>query len=608
MSFQDLQIDQWLKDAVHARGFTKMTPVQTNTIPLFLRNKDVVVEAVTGSGKTLAYLLPAIDKILKRESDEHGLGALIVAPTRELANQIFHVTEELLVYQPEELADQKKLVPDMYIGGKGTLSNDLTSFRKKNPTIVIGTPGRLNEMLGQISSKNLAILILDEADTLIDMGFQKALQSIIAQLPKQRRTGLFSATMNDTVSSFLKVAGLRNSVRVSVTVTLKKEDTRAPSSLSIQSYVLPPMFKTQGMLHMLQNQQYDKAIVFFLSCATVEYFYSLLSQMKLPFEVIALHGKQAQSNRSKNYEKYVKSNKKCVLLTTDVASRGLDIPNVDLVLQLDPPLDPKSFSHRCGRAGRAGRSGLALVFLNEGREEDYEELLRVRKVPIKRMDTPEALLDRKHLDELTKNLRSIVTKDRDIYEKGLRGFVSHVRAYTKHQASFIFRIKDMDLHQLATAYSLLHLPKMPELKDAPTANDVFQPVDIDTRAIAFLDSSREQARQRKLEEQKSQPEKPKLERKPKAEAWSKQKEMKEKRLVRREKRKSRREFDKTQKRVKMEEEQQGTRENSSSDKVKHGQEDDVSDEENLSELEDDYRALQKEKKKRGSTSIAFDGL
>ncbi|WBW74337.1 ATP-dependent RNA helicase Spb4 [Schizosaccharomyces osmophilus] len=608
MSFQDLQIDQWLKDAVHARGFTKMTPVQTNTIPLFLKNKDVVVEAVTGSGKTLAYLLPAIDKILKRDPDERGLGALIVAPTRELANQIFHVTEELLVYQPEELANKKTLVTDMYIGGKGTLSNDLASFREKNPTIVIGTPGRMNEMLGHISSKNLAILILDEADTLIDMGFQKTLQSIISQLPKQRRTGLFSATMNDTVSSFLKVAGLRNSVRVSVTVTLKKEDTRAPSSLSIQSFILPPMYKIQGMLHMLQNQEYDKAIVFFLSCATVEYFYSLLSQMKLPFEVIALHGKQAQSNRSKNYENFVKTNKKSVLLTTDVASRGLDIPNVDLVLQLDAPLDPKSFSHRCGRAGRAGRFGLALVFLNEGREEDYEELLRVRKVPIQRMDTPESMMDRNQLEELTKHLRGIVTKDRDTYEKGLRGFVSHVRAYTKHQASFIFRIKDMDLHQLATAYALLHLPKMPELKDAPAANDVFQPLDIDTRTIAFIDPSREDARQRKLEEQRNQPEKPKIEKKPKVEAWSKQKDMKEKRVVRREKRKSRREFDKTQKKRKAEEENQASQQDSSSNNMKDSQENDVSDEENLSELEDDYRALQKEKKRKGSATITFDGL
>lgn len=581
-----------------------MTPVQANAIPLFLKNKDLVVEAVTGSGKTLAYLLPCFDKVTRRDTDETGLGALIVAPTRELATQIFNVTKELLAYQPDSLDGGKKLVADMYIGGKGTLTNDLASFREKNPSVVIGTPGRLNEMLSHISSKHLEILILDEADTLIDMGFQRTLQSIISQLPKQRRTGLFSATMNDTVSSFLKIAGLRNSVRVSVTVTSKKIDTRTPSSLAIQSLVIPPIYKVQCMIHLLCTIEYEKAIVFFSSCASVEYFNSLFLTYKLPFEIVALHGQQVQSNRSRNFEKFKKSNKKTVLFTTDIASRGLDIPNVDFVLQLDPPLDPKSFSHRCGRAGRAGRAGVAIVLLNDGREEEYEELLRVRKVPITRIDTPIEALDLSRLKVLTHELRKIVSKDRDLYDKGLRAFVSHVRAYTKHHASFIFRIKDLDLGQLATAYALLHLPKMPELKDTEISENIFKKFDIDYATIPYRDQVREQARRRRLEVEKTEPKKLARPAKIKNEAWSKQKEVKEKRNTRREKRKSKKEFLKAQK---NEASNNLKQEIVSKAGAQETENDDLIDEESdaLSELEEDYRQLKKSKKRKNQASFGF---
>lgn len=581
-----------------------MTPVQANAIPLFLKNKDLVVEAVTGSGKTLAYLLPCFDKVTRRDTDETGLGALIVAPTRELATQIFNVTKELLAYQPDSLDGGKKLVADMYIGGKGTLTNDLASFREKNPSVVIGTPGRLNEMLSHISSKHLEILILDEADTLIDMGFQRTLQSIISQLPKQRRTGLFSATMNDTVSSFLKIAGLRNSVRVSVTVTSKKIDTRTPSSLAIQSLVIPPIYKVQCMIHLLCTIEYEKAIVFFSSCASVEYFNSLFLTYKLPFEIVALHGQQVQSNRSRNFEKFKKSNKKTVLFTTDIASRGLDIPNVDFVLQLDPPLDPKSFSHRCGRAGRAGRAGVAIVLLNDGREEEYEELLKVRKVPITRIDTPIEALDPSRLKVLTHELRKIVSKDRDLYDKGLRAFVSHVRAYTKHHASFIFRIKDLDLGQLATAYALLHLPKMPELKDTEISENVFKKFDIDYATIPYRDQVREQARQRRLEVEKTEPKKLARPAKIKNEAWSKQKEVKEKRNTRREKRKFKKEFLKAQK---NEASNNLKQEIVSKAEAQETENDGLIDEESdaLSELEEDYRQLKKSKKRKNQASFGF---
>ncbi|EEB05598.2 ATP-dependent RNA helicase Spb4 [Schizosaccharomyces japonicus yFS275] len=620
MSFQDLNIEPWLKRAVQAMGFTNMTPVQENSIPLFLKNKDLVVEAVTGSGKTLAYLLPAIQKVLRRDADEIGIGALVIAPTRELATQIFNVTQELLVYQDEDedkdgdsnsqktkTTQKRKLTAVNYIGGKDSVAQDIRLYKKTLPEIVIGTPGRINELLDNISTKGLEILILDEADTLIDMGFQKTLQSIISRLPKQRRTGLFSATMNDTISSFLRVAGLRNSVRITVNVAMKQQDARTPLSLSIQSMVVPVKFKLQCLLKLLSTTSFEKAIVFFLSCATVDYFTTLLAGMKLPYDIVPLHGKQAPSNRTRHFEQFVSASKKTVLFTTDVAARGLDIPNVDIVLQMDPPLDPKSFSHRAGRAGRAGKRGLSIVMLHEGREEEYEDLLRVRKVPIQRAEIPEGVCDETALKELVSTLRKACKKDRDIYEKGLRAFVSHVKAYSKHQASFIFRVKELDLPQMATAYALLHLPKMPELRDVEYTDEDFTAEKVDTASIAFRDTNREKARQAALEKQALSPEshQPSKKRKKQTEAWSKQKERKEKRVERREKRRNRREKIREARELgtadsvgKAKEAITSTNDSASEATTKPAEEETVPSDsgEDLSELDDDYRALKKEKK------------
>jgi len=215
-------------------GFTDMTPVQASTIPLFLKNKDVVVEAVTGSGKTLAFLIPLLERLGKLQPSDIKRGdilGVIISPTRygsqtllingrELANQIYSVLRSFLEVLPPELVSV--LSSNLLMGGTSTVANDIASLKSSPPTILIGTPGRLHEIINSPSSplnlKSLEMLIMDEADRLLDMGFKDSLTGIIQALPKQRRTGLFSATMTEAVSELVRT-GLRNPVRVVVKVT-----------------------------------------------------------------------------------------------------------------------------------------------------------------------------------------------------------------------------------------------------------------------------------------------------------------------------------------------------------------------------------------------------
>jgi len=227
-------------------GFTEMTPVQASTIPLFLRNKDVVVEAVTGSGKTLAFLIPLLERLGKLSSSDIKRGdvlCVIISPTRlfllpathadrrELASQIHSVLQGFLTVLPPELV--ALLSSSLLIGGTSSVANDIALLKSSPPTVLIGTPGRLHEIITSHSSplnmKSLELLIMDEADRLLDTGFKESLTGIIQALPKQRRTGLFSATMTEAVSE-LVCTGLRNPVRVVVKVTgFKSGEKRTPA-------------------------------------------------------------------------------------------------------------------------------------------------------------------------------------------------------------------------------------------------------------------------------------------------------------------------------------------------------------------------------------------
>ncbi|XMA17159.1 hypothetical protein WAI453_009950 [Rhynchosporium graminicola] len=553
---------EWILDAITAMGFARMTPVQASTIPLFMGNKDVVVEAVTGSGKTLAYLIPVVQKLLRVEEPikKHHVGAIIVSPTRELATQIHSVLLTLLGFhqpsaealQPLGEGEKRKLsttlsvVPQLLLGGTTTPAQDLSRFLKNSPNLLISTPGRLLELLSSphvhCPQSSFEVLVLDEADRLLDLGFKDDLQRILGRLPKQRRTGLFSASVSEAVGEIVRV-GLRNPVKIAVKVkSASGDDKRTPASLQMSYLLTPPSHKFPALLSLLSqlDPTPQKSIIYLSTCAAVDYFQHILNAL-LPnqFTLIPLHGKHPPNVRQRNFSKYTTTVTPCILLTTDVAARGLDIPQVDLVVQIDPPSDPKVFLHRCGRAGRAGRKGLSVIFIQPGREEDYIPFLDVRKTPITPLQKPVIKITDDDAALVTSKMRKEVLADRALYDKGQRGFVSWVKAYSKHQASSIFRVADLEWTDLGNAWGLVRLPKMPELKK--WEGDKSLGIKLNMSAYEYKDKVREKARRVAMEEEKNKapyvPSEEVVKKRKEREAWSHKHDEQDVREMRREKKK-----------------------------------------------------------------------
>ena len=264
--------------------------------------------------------------------------------------------------------------------------------------------------------------------------------------------------------------------------------------------------------------------------------------------------------REKNFAAFANSAMPSILLTTDVAARGLDIPQVDLVVQVDPPTDPKVFLHRCGRAGRAGRKGLSVIFLQPGREEDYLAFLEVRKTPVTPLGLPGKEITKEDAKHVTAAIRKVLLADRALHDKAQRGFVSWVKSYSKHQASSIFRITELDWEDLGHAWGLLKLPKMPELKK--WEGDKTLGTKVDFASYAYKDPQRETLRLQANQERaaslaqadtsKSAPPKKELKR-----AWSAKLDTRDERERRRESKKTKREKVRWEQMTPAEKEEQG---------------------------------------------------
>ncbi|KAF5099328.1 hypothetical protein DV451_002984 [Geotrichum candidum] len=589
-------LTSWVLESVESQGFTKMTPVQASVLPLFMGNKDVVVEAVTGSGKTLAFLIPIIERILRLdETLKSGqTNAVIISPTRELAEQIFNVLQDILKFQPSNSKKDKVIKSQLLIGGDIPTHSDLKKFMARVPHILVGTPGRLLELLKSPSVKLSSVdsLVLDEADRLLDLGFDQSVKTIIGMLPKQKRAGLFSATISEAVGEIARL-GLRNPVKVVVKVGSGKTEQRIPSSLGISFAVTKPNEKIPLLINNIKNLTYKKAIVYFPTCIGVNYYYTLIKHlMSLEDDtsedpnLYSLHGKLLPNARKKTLNNFITTLNQAVLFTTDVAARGLDIPDVDLVIQLDPPADPNVFLHRSGRAGRAGRIGRCIVYLAPGLEEGYVEFMSVRKANLSEFDIPYDQLKPK-LQTYPEIMRKWILQDRSRHDLAIRAYLSYVRFYAKHTATSIFRVAALDFVGIAKAYGLLRLPKMPELRvlkegEMPENGWLGEVVNMDE--YKYVDAKREAVRVAELSAPIDKKKKTKDVVKKSNDAWSGKVERKELASERRKKRKIR-----------------------SDAKIVAARGDDNSDSDEGVEV--DWKDLVKEKKKQKKADVtAFDDL
>ena len=389
--------------------------------------------------------------------------------------------------------------------------------------------------------RDSSMVVMDEADRLLDMSFIKDTEKILRLLPKQRRTGLFSATMRSAGSDIFKT-GLRNPVRITV-----NSKNQAPSSLKLNYCVVNPAEKLQLLVSILNNYKFKKCIVYFPTCVSVSYFYSFIQYLGKrnilvnEVEVFSLHGKLQTSARTKTLTAFTDSLSNSVLFTTDVAARGIDIPDVDLVIQLDPPTNTDMFMHRCGRTGRANRVGKAITFLNEGREEDFIPFMQVKNVELEELD-----LEVKGITtNFYEDFRNWILEDRDRFDKGVKAYVAFIKYYSNHSATSIFRLQSLDYVGIAKLYGLFRLPRMPEItKYLATEKQegifpgnwlVDPPVNMDE--YKYKDKKREKERQETLKNISLINDKKKLksELKKKNLAWSDKTLTKERKLERKEK-------------------------------------------------------------------------
>lgn len=536
----------WIRTGLDVMGFETMTPVQASTIPMLAGNKDVVVDSVTGSGKTAAFVIPVLAKVVKEEANtskfkKAHFHSLIIAPTRELSRQIESVVLSFLEHYPSDLFPIKC---QLLVGtNEATVRDDVSSFLRNRPQILIGTPGRVLDFLQMPAVKTSAcsMVVMDEADRLLDMSFIKDTEKILRLLPKQRRTGLFSATMRSAGSDIFKT-GLRNPVRITV-----NSKNQAPSSLKLNYCVVNPAEKLQLLVSVLNNYKFKKCIVYFPTCVSVSYFYSFIQYLGKrnilvnEVEVFSLHGKLQTSARTKTLTAFTDSLSNSVLFTTDVAARGIDIPDVDLVIQLDPPTNTDMFMHRCGRTGRANRVGKAITFLNEGREEDFIPFMQVKNVELEELD-----LEVKGITtNFYEDFRNWILEDRDRFDKGVKAYVAFIKYYSNHSATSIFRLQSLDYVGIAKLYGLFRLPRMPEItKYLATEKQegifpgnwlVDPPVNMDE--YKYKDKKREKERQETLKNISLINDKKKLksELKKKNLAWSDKTLTKERKLERKEK-------------------------------------------------------------------------
>nr|XP_061799463.1 ATP-dependent RNA helicase DDX18 [Nerophis lumbriciformis] len=433
-SLAELVSENTLK-GVKEMGFEHMTEIQHKSIRPLLEGRDVLAAAKTGSGKTLAFLIPSIELIYKLKfMPRNGTGVVILSPTRELAMQTYGVLKELLTHHVHTYG--------LIMGG----SNRSAEAQKlaNGVNILVATPGRLLDHLQNTPGfmfKNLQCLIIDEADRILEVGFEEELKQIIKLLPKKRQTMLFSATQTRKVEDLARISLKKEPLYVGVD---DNKDNATVDGLE-QGYVVCPSEKRFLLLFtFLKKNRKKKLMVFFSSCMSVKFHYELLNYIDLP--VMAIHGKQKQTKRTTTFFQFCNADSG-ILLCTDVAARGLDIPEVDWIVQYDPPDDPKEYIHRVGRTARGinGR-GHALLILRP-QELGFLRFLKQAKVPLSEFEFSWA-----KISDIQSQLEKLIEKNYYLHKSAQEAYKSYVRAYDSHSLKQIYSVNTLDLLMVALSF------------------------------------------------------------------------------------------------------------------------------------------------------------
>jgi ATP-dependent RNA helicase RhlE len=364
--FDELGLSPTTLEALRRVRFESPTPIQAQAIPPALAGRDVIGCAATGTGKTAAYVLPLVERF----HGQKGMRALVLAPTRELVQQISEVVRSF--------AEPHGLRHAVVIGGED-MAAQVEALRSQ-PTFLLATPGRLVDLLDSraVSLSRLQALVLDEADRMLDMGFRPQLERILQALPRTRQTLLFSATLGADVTAFARDS-LHQPARVQVT----RSGTPAPRALQALYFVAPE--EKQALLLTLLAQDEASTLIFTRSKERADKV--LRAVQREGFQGAVLHADRTQAQRRQSLEGFRRGEYRC-LVATDIAARGLDVEDVGHVINFDLPFSPEDYVHRIGRTARAGASGRASSFAIARESGLVREIERIMRASIPRVEVP----------------------------------------------------------------------------------------------------------------------------------------------------------------------------------------------------------------------------
>ena len=409
MKFEELQIDDRILRAVEDMGFEEASPIQAKAIPVVLEGKDIVGQAQTGTGKTAAYSIPMLQKI---DPSVKKVQAIVLCPTRELAVQVAEEIRRLAKYMSDI-----KVLP---VYGGQEIVRQIKSL-KTGVQIVVGTPGRVMDHMRRktVRFDNVSMVILDEADEMLDMGFREDMETILTETPEDRQTVMFSATMPkaimDIARNFQKDARIIKVVRKELTV----------SNIEQFYYEVRPKNKTEVLCRLIDIYNPRLSVVF---CNTKRQVDELISELKgRGYFADGIHGDMKQQQRDRVMDDF-RSGKVDILIATDVAARGIDVDDVDMVFNYDIPQDEEYYVHRIGRTGRAGRSGMALSFISGKEVYKLKDIERYCKTKILAKPVP-SLDDVKNtkLDNMFDKIRQTIE------EGGLTDMVNLVEEHVNQE-------------------------------------------------------------------------------------------------------------------------------------------------------------------------------
>lgn len=441
--FDRLPLSQKTIDGLKKSEYVTMTEIQRASLPHSLCGRDILGAAKTGSGKTLAFLIPVLEKLYRlRWGPEDGVGSIIISPTRELTGQLFDVLKSVGKYH--------SFSAGLLIGGRKDVGMEKEHVNELN--ILVCTPGRLLQHMDETPNfdcSQLQVLVLDEADRILDVGFKKALNAIISQLPKHRQTLLFSATQTKSVQDLARLS-LKDPEYLSVH---EESATATPNRLQQTAMIVPLDQKLDMLWSFIKAHLNSRILVFFASRKQVKFVFEAFKKLRPGIPLKCLHGKMNQQKRMGIYSQFCES--RSVLFSTDVASRGLDFnKGVDWVIQVDCPEDVAAYIHRVGRTARYHSEGRSVLFLVPSETEMLKKL-EVAKIPIHLIKA-----NTKRLQQVSRLLQDLLVKYDDMRHLAQKAFITYLRSIHKQGDKEVFDVMKLPVEEFSVSLGLPMTPKV----------------------------------------------------------------------------------------------------------------------------------------------------